>query len=49
MDIGWFRQRDVLGGHRYPVWLLVIGTLATALTWSMGAMSVGPIFAFLTA
>lgn len=49
MYIGWFRQRDVLGGYRYPVWLLVIGTLATALTWYMGAMSVGPIFAFLTA
>ncbi len=49
MYIGWFRQKDVLGGYRYPVWLLVIGTLATALTWYMGAVSVGPIFAFLTA
>lgn len=47
MYIGWFRQRDVLGGYRYPVWLLVVGTLATALTWYMGSQSVVPIFAFL--
>ncbi|QCR20734.1 NRAMP family divalent metal transporter [Agrococcus sp. SGAir0287] len=47
MYIGWFRQRDVLGGYRYPRWLLVVGTLATALTWYMGAVSIGPIFAFL--
>lgn len=47
MYIGWFR-RDLLQGYRYPRWLLIIGTLATALTWYMGALSVGPIFAFLT-
>jgi len=47
MYVGWFRQRDVLGGYRYPRWLLVVGTLATALTWYMGAVSIGPIFAFL--
>lgn len=47
MYIGWFRQRDVLGGYRYPVWLLVVGTLATALTWYMGSQSIVPIFAFL--
>ncbi len=47
MYIGWFRQRDVLGGYRYPVWLLTLGTLATLLTWYMGSVSVGPIFAFI--
>lgn len=47
MYIGWFRQRDVLGGYRYPVWLLVVGTLATVLTWYMGSQSIVPIFAFL--
>lgn len=47
MYIGWFRSRDVLGGYRYPKWLLIVGTAATALTWYMGAMSIGPIFAFL--
>jgi hypothetical protein len=30
------------------VWLLVFGTLATALTWYMGAVSVVPIFEFIT-
>jgi Mn2+/Fe2+ NRAMP family transporter len=47
MYIGWFRQRDVLRGYRYPVWLLVLGTLATLLSWYMGSVSVGPIFAFI--
>ncbi|WBL18079.1 NRAMP family divalent metal transporter [Citricoccus sp. NR2] len=46
MYIGWFR-RDLLGGHRHPVWLLVVGTIVTALTWYMGARSVVPIFQFL--
>lgn len=47
MYIGWFRQRDVLRGYRYPVWLLVLGTVATLLSWYMGIVSVGPIFAFI--
>ena len=46
MYIGWFR-RDLLGGHKHPVWLLVGGTIVTALTWYMGARSVVPIFQFL--
>jgi Mn2+/Fe2+ NRAMP family transporter len=48
MYIGCFRQRDLLRGYKYPVWLLVFGTLATALTWYMGAVSVVPIFEFIT-
>ncbi len=47
MYIGWFRQRDVLRGYRYPRWLLIVGTLATLLSLYMGAVSIGPIFAFL--
>jgi len=47
MYIGWFRQHDVLGGYRYPRWLLVVGTLATLLSLYMGAVSIGPIFALL--
>lgn len=46
MYIGWFR-RDLLGSRKYPIWLLVAGTVVTALTWYMGAVSIGPIFAFL--
>jgi Mn2+/Fe2+ NRAMP family transporter len=46
MYIGWFR-RDLLGTRKYPLWLLIAGTLVTALTWYMGAVSIGPIFAFL--
>ncbi|WP_432510373.1 NRAMP family divalent metal transporter [Kineococcus sp. SYSU DK001] len=47
--IGWFRQRDVLGGYRYPVWLLVVGTIALAISFWMASQSVGPVFDFLTA
>ena len=47
MYIGWFR-RDLLGTRKYPLWLLIAGTLVTLLTWYMGVVSVGPIFAFLT-
>lgn len=46
MYIGWFR-RDLLGAKKYPLWLLIAGTLVTLLTWYMGIVSVGPIFAFL--
>ncbi|MGB3730990.1 NRAMP family divalent metal transporter [Microbacterium sp.] len=46
MYIGWFR-RDLLGTRKYPLWLLIAGTLVTLLTWYMGITSVGPIFAFL--
>lgn len=44
MYIGWFRA-DLLRGYRYPKWLLVIGTLTTLLSFYMGAVSIGPIFA----
>ncbi|RRJ87244.1 divalent metal cation transporter [Gulosibacter macacae] len=46
MYIGWFR-RDLLDGYRYPKWLLIFGTIATALTWYMGANSVVPIFSMI--
>jgi Mn2+/Fe2+ NRAMP family transporter len=47
MYIGWFRPR-VLGGYRYPKWLLIIGTIAVVVTWYMAANAVGPIFALIT-
>jgi Mn2+/Fe2+ NRAMP family transporter len=43
----WARS-DLMGGYRYPRWLLVLGVLACALTWYMGYKSIGPIFALLT-
>ncbi len=43
MFIGWFRK-DLLGSYRYPKWLLIIGTLATLLSFYMGALSIRPIF-----
>ncbi len=45
---GWARP-DLMGGYRYPRWLLILGALTCALTWYMGYKSIGPIFALLTA
>ncbi|WP_234889761.1 NRAMP family divalent metal transporter [Agrobacterium vitis] len=42
----WARS-DLMGGYRYPRWLLVLGVLTCALTWYMAYKSVGPIFALL--
>ena len=44
----WARS-DLMGGYRYPRWLLVLGVLTCALTWYMGYKSIGPIFALLSA
>ncbi|TDW27201.1 Mn2+/Fe2+ NRAMP family transporter [Rhizobium azibense] len=44
----WARS-DLMGGYRYPRWLLALGVLACVLTWYMGYKSIGPIFALLTA
>jgi Mn2+/Fe2+ NRAMP family transporter len=45
---GWARS-DLMGGYRYPRWLLILGAMTCALTWYMGYKSIGPIFALLTA
>jgi Mn2+/Fe2+ NRAMP family transporter len=42
----WARP-DLMGGHRYPRWLLGSGVLVCVLTWYMGYRSIGPIFALL--
>jgi len=42
----WARS-DLMGGHRYPRWLLGLGVCVCALTWYMGYKSIGPIFALL--
>ncbi|RCW45735.1 Mn2+/Fe2+ NRAMP family transporter [Halopolyspora algeriensis] len=39
------RRSDLLGGYRYPRWLLVLGALAWALTVYLGANSLGGIAA----
>lgn len=48
MYIGWFRK-DLLNGYQVPYWLLISGTVTTALTWYMGVMAFGRIFQFLGA
>ncbi|WNJ80889.1 divalent metal cation transporter [Cedecea neteri] len=44
--VGW-KRADLMSGYRYPRWLLWTGLLTCALTWYMGALSVGAIFDFL--
>lgn len=44
--IGWKRS-DLMSGYHYPRWLLWSGVVTCALTWYMGAMSVGTIFNYL--
>ncbi|MBQ0397397.1 divalent metal cation transporter [Providencia rettgeri] len=44
--IGWKRS-DLMSGYHYPRWLLWSGVVTCALTWYMGAMSVGAIFNYL--
>jgi len=44
-----WRRRDVLGGHRHPAWLLVLGALVAVVTWYMGVVSVRTIFDYLVA
>jgi Mn2+/Fe2+ NRAMP family transporter len=34
------RRRDLLGGYRYPIWLLVVGVVAWALTIYLGYNSI---------
>lgn len=38
--VAW-RRRDLLGGYRYPIWLLGIGVLAWLLTLYLGVQSLG--------
>ena len=46
MFIGWFKAGTLLGGP-YSRFLLIIGTLATALAWYMAVVSIVPIFKLL--
>ncbi|MEV6630182.1 NRAMP family divalent metal transporter [Actinoplanes sp. NPDC051470] len=42
-----WRRRELLGGYRYPGWLLVAGAVVAALTWYMGVVSAQKIFEYL--
>jgi len=45
MYVGFFRK-DLIG-HKFPTWLLVLGSLVCVLTWYMGITSATTIFQFL--
>lgn len=46
MYIGWFKP-SLLRVRSYPKWLLIIGTVATLVTWYTAIQSIGPIFAMI--
>lgn len=48
MYAAWARS-DLMGGYRYPRWLLALGVFVCGITWYMGYKSIGPIFALLSA
>lgn len=44
-----FRQKDILDGYRYPMWLIIIGWLATLVAWWLAWVSFEAVFNLLNA
>lgn len=42
-----FRQKDLLKGYRYPMWLVVLGVLGLIVAWWLAWTSFGAVFALL--
>lgn len=42
-----FRQKDLLGGYRYPTWLVVMGILGLVVAWWLAWTSFNGVFALL--
>nr|WP_231295166.1 NRAMP family divalent metal transporter [Corynebacterium efficiens] len=43
-----FRQKDLLKGYRYPLWLIIIGLIGLAIAWFLAYVSFGGVFDLLT-
>lgn len=43
-----FRQKDLLRGYKYPLWLIVIGLIGLAIAWFLAYVSFGGVFDLLT-
>lgn len=43
-----FRQKDLLRGYRYPLWLIIIGLIGLAIAWFLAYVSFGGVFDLLT-
>ena len=41
-------RRDLLGGYRYPTWLIVVGVLAWLLSVFIAVRAIGPMIALFT-
>ncbi|MDU0478259.1 divalent metal cation transporter [Staphylococcus chromogenes] len=44
MFIAIFRQKDLLDGYRYPIWLIVLGVVGVAVAWWLAYISFGGVF-----
>lgn len=43
-----FRQKDLLRGYKYPLWLIIIGLIGLAIAWFLAYVSFGGVFDLLT-
>ncbi|WP_197276292.1 NRAMP family divalent metal transporter [Corynebacterium deserti] len=39
-----FRQKDLLKGYKYPLWLIIIGVIGLAIAWFLAYVSFGGVF-----
>ena len=39
-----FRQKDLLKGYKYPVWLIVVGVIGLVIAWFLAYVSFGAVF-----
>ncbi len=44
-----FRQKDLLKGYTYPVWLIVLGVIGLIIAWVLAYISFGGVFGLLSA
>ncbi|WP_167382163.1 NRAMP family divalent metal transporter [Corynebacterium suranareeae] len=43
-----FRQKDLLKGYKYPVWLIVVGVIGLIIAWFLAYISFGGVFDLLS-
>jgi len=43
-----FRQKDLLKGYKYPVWLIVVGVIGLVIAWFLAYVSFGGVFDLLS-
>ncbi|AKK02766.1 NRAMP family divalent metal transporter [Corynebacterium epidermidicanis] len=47
MFVAAFRQKDLLDGYKYPLWLIILGVVGVAIAWWLAYISFGGVFKLL--